>query len=341
MKELVRNLASRVVVSSGFSSVARQFADRQGTLILYGHRVSGNNEGYLQGLSPEWLDEQVAYLARHYEIISLTTLVDCLAKRQPPPKRSVVLTFDDGFKDNLTEGLRVLQKHRAPATIFVVTGSLTHGDLPWSQRLGFVFQQTNEPCLRHPKIPGGEAPLRSAAQRLFAYQSIKKSLISIGREDRDRQIAQVAQTLRVEPPKDRMLSWDDTRMMMSHGIEIGAHTFSHPLLGKIDPNEAEWEICKSRDDLKENLGIDRPSFCFPAGSWNPKLLKTLPSLGFRSAFVPDKGIRINHPSRVDEFSMARLGLPNAPGFMLEAELDGPFHFIRKFFSFYATKNQAA
>lgn len=330
MKDFMRQLASVVLVYSGSCALGRNFCNRDGAMILYGHRVSDDDEGYLQGLKPEWLDQQLSYLTRHYEVIPLRTLVDCFEKGQQVPHRSVVLTFDDGFRDNLAHAFPLLQRYRVPASIFVVTGSLTHGDLPWSQRLGFLFQRTSERWLEH-SLAGQGLDLSTAVNRFHAYRTVKKPISHMGRADRDRTIAELSSFLRVEPPQDRMLNWDEARELQATGIEIGAHTYSHALLANISPEEARWEMEKSRDDLKEQLDVTRPMFCFPAGSRNAVLIHQVMELGFRSVFVPNRRIRINNLDQVNQFSMSRVGLPNAPGVILEAELDGPFHAIRSAF----------
>ncbi|MCK9488768.1 MAG: polysaccharide deacetylase family protein [Xanthomonadales bacterium] len=298
-------------------------------MILYGHRVSDNDEGYMQGLRPQWLDQQLSYLGRHYQFISLDTLLHCYEKRQPVPEKSVVLTFDDGFRDNLDNALPVLEKHGAPATIFVVTGALTNGDLPWSQRLGYLFQNTTRDQVHH-RLTGPEpAPLATPAQRKAAYQRCKPALAAMLWQQRDQSLAELASLLDVDPPRDRMLNWTQARALQAQGIGIGAHTWSHALLASIPPAEASWEMRKSREDLREHLGIEQPSFCFPAGSTNAQLQAHAAELGFRSAFLPGRPIRMNTLANADPFSLARVGLPDAPAWQLEAELDGPFHGLRK------------
>jgi len=328
VKEILRSIASRIVVRSGCAAIGRRLANRDGAIILYGHRVCDNDEGFFQSLKPEWLNEHLAYLTRHYEIIPLNRLVDCLITGNKVPKNSVVLTFDDGFRDNMTNAFPILQKYNVPATIFVVTGSLTSGDLPWSQRLGFIFENTSVGSVRHHLLGPNEKQLDSDQARRAAYQQVKEQLVTSSRVTRDAVIDEFGKLLEVAAPKDRMLSWEDARELMHAGIEIGAHTFSHPLLARIDPQEAEWEMRKSRDDLLERLGIKRPSFCFPAGSWNPELLNNVKRFGFRCSFIPNRKIRVNMPDTVNEFTLSRIGFPNSPGTILEAEMDGPLHSLR-------------
>ena len=333
LKETARLFVSRLLVRSGITAVSRTLLPKQGAHIFYGHRVTHDDEGYLQGLSPKWFDEQLTYLTRHYEVIPLTDLVRCLEDRRPVPKGSVVLTFDDGFRDNLENAWPILEKYHVTATIFLVTGSVTSGELPWSQRLGVMFQKSSEPILRH-AISGPEPmDLSSDPARKRSYDVIKRGMMTMDRDDRERGLVDLEQALGVNPPRDRMLSWKDAEYLKSRGIEIGAHTYTHPYLARISNAAATWEMERSRDDLRRQLGIERPVFCFPAGSLTPQLVDTARRLGFRGSFMPSPMNRVNTLETVDPFSMRRTGLPNGPAVQLEAELDGPLPSLRQMYRF--------
>lgn len=339
MKERLRDLASRLLVGSGATRLGRRWGDREGTFIFYGHRVSDDDEGFFQGLPPRWLRDQLAYLTRHYEVIPLQTLVACIEEQRPPPPRSVVLTFDDGFRDNVEQALPVFEAFGVPATVFVVTDCLTDGRLPWSQRLGFLFQHAGASELSHPSLGQEAQPLASEEQRRHAYLRARASLEAASREARDAVIDELGGLLEVEDPRDRMMTWDHARELLAAGHEVGAHTVSHPLLARIAPDEARLEMERSLHEVRDRLGVERPSFCFPAGSTNPTLRHLARELGFRSCFLPDPSKRLNAPGRVDAFSLVRMGLPNAPAHHLEAELDGPFHAIRGLAGRYASTEE--
>lgn len=331
VKERCRALASEAVVRTGLAALGRTLFPARGALIFYGHRLAADAEGYLEGLRPDWFDDQLAYLTRHYEIISLSTLVRCYEERRPVPERSAVITFDDGFRDNLVNGLPSLKRHGVPATIFVVSDCATRGELPWSQRLGYLFQQTRVRSWRAGEGEGGEMELGTAAGRRAAYTAFKRTLVPLPREQREAAVARAARELGVEAPRDRMLTWGEIKDLMGEGMEVGAHTGSHPLLARIPPAEAREEMERSREDLRERLGIEHPSFCFPAGSHNAQLMGWVREFGFRSVFQPNPRQRINTLENTDAFGLGRLGLPNAPAVVLEAELDGPFHACRRVF----------
>ena len=330
MKEALRTLISRTLVASGTTALGRAWGNHDGAVILYGHRVSDDDEGYMQGLPPKYLDDQLAYICRHYEIISLETLVSCLETGRPVPHKSIVLTLDDGFRDNYDNAFPLLQKYGVPATIFLVTGSIETGQLPWSQRLGYLFQHTQARSFTHGLL-AEELPLSSPAERRRAYLAIKAHVRQKGMAERERMLDEISGSLGVEPPADRMMTWDHAREMYAAGIEMGAHTVSHPLLANIDPAEARLEMERSRAAIVENLGLEHPKFCFPAGSWNASLVRTARELGFRSLFIPARKRVVNQAGRVDPFSMGRMGIPNSPGYILEAELDGPLRLARRLY----------
>lgn len=332
-KESLRVAASHLAVRTGLCALGRRLFPKPGAVIFYGHRVAGDDEGYLEGLRPEWLDAQLAYLTRHYEVLSLGRLLRCYEERRPVPPRSVVITFDDGFRDNLLQGWPVLKRYGVTPTVFVVTGCAETGELPWPQRLGYLFQQTARSALRvglgGNGAPPEEFPLGTAAERRRAYVRVKDFLTRQPREVRESWLARLSRDLEVEPPRDRMLSWAELNELQAAGWEIGAHTFSHPWLARIPPEEAREEMERSREHLRMRLGVERPSFCFPAGSHNAKLMKLAQALGFRSAFQPNPPHRVNTLENSHPFALGRMGLPNAPAVCLVAELDGPLPALRR------------
>ena len=124
------------------------------------------------------------------------------------------------------------------------------------------------------------------------------------------------------------MTWEHARELQAGNVEIGAHTYSHPLLARIPFDEARWEMERSLSDLREEIGSENPPFCFPAGSYNEQLLAQVRSTGFCSTFVPNQAVRLNRPDSVTQYSMTRRGLPEAPALYLEAEIEGPFNAIR-------------
>jgi peptidoglycan/xylan/chitin deacetylase (PgdA/CDA1 family) len=128
-----------------------------------------------------------------------------------------------------------------------------------------------------------------------------------------------------------MLTWDQVKTMQNGGIEFGAHSFSHPWLPLLSPEEARWEMEASLHDIQHHCGVTRPPFVFPANKFTPDLVKMAISVGFRGVVQTHFSLRVNQIGVNDQFSLSRLGLSNVPGVILEAELDGPFHALRELY----------
>ena len=331
LKELTRMGLSQVIVGAGVARLSRKFWPKNGAIILCGHRVADDDEGCLPGVKPSWLAEQIDYLSRHYHFLSLSKLVDYYERCESIPPNSVVMTFDDGFRDNFTNLYPILQRYQVPATVFLATGCVSSDDLPWPQKVGYLFQKTKVDSFCHITTKEIPVTLNSARDRNTARTTVRKALEHMPRVERDQSITELYGLLQVEIPRDRMLTWAQVKTMQKGGIEFGAHTFSHPWLPLMSPEEARWEMEASLHDIQHHCGITRPPFVFPSGFRTPDLVKMAISVGFRCVFQTHYSVRVNQIGVNDQFSLSRIGLPNVPGVILEAELEGPFPALRRLY----------
>ena len=326
IKSVVRSKLSTVVVRSGLSALIRKAVPKKGAVIFYGHRVGTDDLGFLPGVRPEWFEDQIRHIARHFDVVPLTTIVEHFERGEPIPDGMAAITMDDGFRDNLELAFPIFERVGVPATIFVVTGSMSSGELPWPQRLGWVFQHATASHFEDGDL---RFPLGTRAERHHAYVQVRRGFFALPRAERDTRIDAYAAQLGAQPPTDRMLNWDDLRAMQVAGVVAGAHTVSHPWLGFVPPGEARAEMAQCRDDLREHLGLENTPFCFPAGSCTPDLVAEVSRLGFRSSFLPKRPYRVNTLANATPYTLARVGLPDRPVVELAAQLDGPFYAAQK------------
>ncbi|MCX7781191.1 MAG: polysaccharide deacetylase family protein [Negativicutes bacterium] len=104
-----------------------------GVPILAYHRVSDEDEIY--SISPAEFERQMKYLQEHgYTAISLAEMYDAFAGKGSMPAKPVVITFDDGYKDNYLTALPIMEKYRMKATVFVIAGQVGEpAYLTWEQ----------------------------------------------------------------------------------------------------------------------------------------------------------------------------------------------------------------
>lgn len=115
---------------------------RQGVIILAYHKVDDSNEQY--SISPAEFERQISYLAESgYHTISLKDMYEAFSKNQKLPAKSIVITFDDGYKDNLENALPIMEKYGMKGTVFVLAGSVGQPDyLSWQDIKKMQSQKT-------------------------------------------------------------------------------------------------------------------------------------------------------------------------------------------------------
>jgi peptidoglycan/xylan/chitin deacetylase (PgdA/CDA1 family) len=104
-------------------------------LILLYHRVTNLPlDPQLLTVSPANFDEHLKFLNKNYNLIDLQEFADCLINKRKLPKRSVLLTFDDGYADNYLEALPLLENNKAQALFYISTSipPMNSGGIIWN-----------------------------------------------------------------------------------------------------------------------------------------------------------------------------------------------------------------
>ena len=109
------------IIKDELAFISLFFPRKKGIPILMYHSVAHNNVFFT--VKPEIFEKQMQYLKDYnYNVIKLSDLINFLESNKELPKKTVVLTFDDGFEDNYSNVFPILKKHNFPATIFLITG---------------------------------------------------------------------------------------------------------------------------------------------------------------------------------------------------------------------------
>lgn len=126
-KSKVRTMFARLSSLSGVAFLWQCLAARRGVRILAYHGVESPPSSPF-AVSVENFEKQAAYLAENFTVIDLSTLLVWQRGGHVSDKPLVVLTFDDGFKNNLEFAAPILKRFGLPATFFVIGGKLNDED---------------------------------------------------------------------------------------------------------------------------------------------------------------------------------------------------------------------
>lgn len=94
-----------------------------------------NRSDWKLAVSPGAFERQMSYLAQNGWVVSLADIVAYVKGEKDLPARAVAVTFDDGYRDVLSEALPILERYRIPATVFVPSDLSVRTDPKGSARL--------------------------------------------------------------------------------------------------------------------------------------------------------------------------------------------------------------
>lgn len=243
-------------------------------MVLIYHRVKNlDSDPQMLAVSPQNFEKQIAFLKENFNVISLQELIRCLSLKTIPDQ-SVVITFDDGYADNLLEASPILMKFDVPATIFVSSGMIETEYEFWWDSLDDIFLSDVPNTRRELEIEIDGTYYKWIIQNFeeanTVYYKLHALIKTLPRGLRDIKIDELynwSGKQRKQRPSHAVLSKAQLKKLASlNGIEIGAHTVSHPRLSNETVQLQREEIANSKNDLEQLIGREINSFSYPFGA---------------------------------------------------------------------------
>lgn len=262
--------------------------------ILIFHRVLAQTDPLFPSEATlQSFDWQMALLKSLFNVLPLPEAVSRL-KAGSLPARAAAITFDDGYADNYTHALPILQKHGLHATFFIATAYLDGGRM-FNDTVIESVRNTKLACLDLSDIQLGVHELGSTAAKRHAIHQILPKIKYLLPDEREAAAAQLAARAEVENlPDDLMMTTAQLKSLHAAGMEIGGHTHRHPILAKLDRTAAHAEIATGKTALEEKLGTRVGLFAYPNGKpgsdYLPEQAEIVCELGFEGAVSTSHGV---------------------------------------------------
>jgi peptidoglycan/xylan/chitin deacetylase (PgdA/CDA1 family) len=235
-------------------------------------------------------DRHMRHLARHYRVVTPAEVMDAEAGGRPLPRRAVLITFDDAYRDFLDVAWPILKRHGLTATLFVPTAYPGQPERRfWWDRLQAAFAATTHTTLA--ETPVGPLSLAGSRTRRLSLRRLQLALRLIpDDEEATAWIENICRALGPEPSAGgQVLGWDELRALAAEGVTLGAHTRTHPALPRLTLDQARSEICGSRDDLQRETGTVPTVFSYPFGMHDDRVVGLVGQAGFRLAVTCIRG----------------------------------------------------
>lgn len=200
------------------------------------------------------------------------------------PARAACITFDDGYADNHDVALPILQCHGLPATFFIATGFLDGGRM-WNDTVIESVRRTSVGLLDAGNA--GCYAVGTSVEKAAAVGAIIRKIKYWPMVQRLAAAQDIAKAALVNPPNNLMMTSGQVKAMRHAGMQIGAHTLSHPILAYLNHEQARNEIKGSKDFLEQLLGERITLFAYPNGKpgedYEASSVEVVQSLGFDAA----------------------------------------------------------
>jgi peptidoglycan/xylan/chitin deacetylase (PgdA/CDA1 family) len=232
--------------------------------ILVYHRVIAEPDLLVpEQICAREFDWHLAALGRWFTVLPLREAVARL-RSGTLPVRSACVTFDDGYADNVTVALPILRRRGTPATFFLATSFIDGGRM-WNDSVIEAIRLMPGDSLDARCVGLDTLSISTVDLRRQAINRVLPALKYLRLEERQRRVEELSAQAPQPLPSDLMMTTEQVRHLGASGMEIGAHTVTHPILARLDPERAEAEILDSKQRLEAITGKSVALFAYPNG----------------------------------------------------------------------------
>jgi peptidoglycan/xylan/chitin deacetylase (PgdA/CDA1 family) len=285
----LKEVAKTAALYSGAFSLLHRLRNRECLTVLMFHRVLPEDLANRfcadpeYTMPPELLGSILDFCKRHHTPVGLE---DVLASREgirPLPPYPVLVTFDDGWRDNLDFAHPVLRAAGVPWVLFAATDAVASPAIWWQEVLEWALRSGRASYDELWAAASGNGQTKATSARTLS-RLLRFGALAADR--RDEILKPYAAAMQEIYGSSIALSAEDLRLLRRHSVGIGAHGSSHMPLSLVD--HAERDIAAAREWLTTNVDVTTEhSISFPHGRYDNRTARIARDAGYRLLFTSD------------------------------------------------------
>ena len=305
------------------------------TIIMYHFVRDLKNSRYpdIKGLEVSHFREQIKYLQKHYQFISMEMLIDAIENNTSLPKKSVLLTFDDAYIDHYDYVFPILNEFKIQGAFYPPAKAVKEHIILDVNKIHFIlaaspdkaglitdiYEQLDRYREEYQLQDNDYYYNKLAKARKFDSAEIIfiKRLLQVELEEELRKkitnslFEKAVDTDQESFSKELYMSVDQIKEMHHNGMHIGSHGYDHYWLNSLRPEKQRQEIEKSLEFLKE-IEIDMQSWtmCYPYGGYDQSVIEILKEYNCKLALTTE--VNIANLSSHGRFELPRLDTNDIP-----------------------------
>lgn len=232
----------------------------------------------------------IIYLKRNFNIVSLEEIFEIHRQKRKVSRKTIAITFDDGYENNFDIALPILKKHQTPATYYIISKGLeVDRYLAWPDVIDimkkyhredlvvneFVFKSPTFYCEELKTYLGDYLKTCGVNTEVIAYQILKKNNYHLTELEKSPELLLLISGANLPNFKNESL------------IEFGSHSHSHLNMEFLPKEVATFELKKSKELIENKIGKKVISFAFPDGSYTPETLELAKDIGYKNLVAVD------------------------------------------------------
>ena len=268
----------------------------------------------IKGLDIDLFKEQMLYIMKHYEVVRMEEIIEAVSKGKNLPNNSLLLTFDDGYRDHFEFVFPILDELKIQGSFFPPAKAIKEHQVLDVNKIHFVLasiedkrqviadiyalmdkfreEYSLEPNIYYDNKLKTESCRFDTKEVVFIKRMLQKEL-----PEKFRNIVvdflfnKYVSKNESSFSHELYMNTDQLKMMKRKGMYIGSHGYDHYWLNTLSRERQEKEVKLSIEFLKElGCNTENFAFCYPYGAYNESLLSVLKENGCSLALTTQVGI---------------------------------------------------
>ena len=228
-------------------------------------------------VSKEHLEEFIVQAKKDYDIIRIEQIPEWIKEKHK--KNFLVLTFDDGFKEIVTVGLPLFQKHNIPFTVFLTASFAEQNAIVWWYKLEKLILSNDTITLSN----GNVYSLNTREEKIEAFNNISSIIKKLNKDRFAEELSHLFSAYPIdwyENNEKECLNWNDVSVLLSCPLcTLGSHTCNHLQLDNLETeNDVKEEVMSAVKIIKDKTGCKASVFAYPYGGAGEREFKVMRSL---------------------------------------------------------------
>jgi len=281
---LAKKLIKSILYYSKILSLYHLVRNKNVLTVVVFHRVLNTSDARWLQANKEWtvtsdfFKEIITYFNRHYNIVTLDDVIECNENNVVLPHYPLLITFDDGWKDNYEFAYPITKEVGVPITVFCTTGAINSTYLNWREIVYALITLSSDNATHLLTVLSRYNLNCGPEATAYDYIQIISSI-----DDNTKIISDIDALVYLLGSKNQMLSDSDiTDMYESELVSFGTHGHSHEPLKSLSNPENELKL--SRDILSNILHMNITSLAYPHSSVTKEIYSIAAKEGYKYQF---------------------------------------------------------